>query len=150
MLACPIREVVCGLQELDSNHFRCVVTRFQKTPFTFRTTTRVHGGITLEGRVYGGVLVGQSTMAASRTVRPTQFMHNLHVNFVDAGELITLHVSSKASKRYFKGSTAEPIEYMIERLRDGLSTATRAVRATQRGRLLLYATISFVGARVRL
>ncbi|WP_024795630.1 acyl-CoA thioesterase [Tomitella biformata] len=76
-------------------------------------------------RVYGGQTLGQSLLAAGRTLERDHHPHSLHASFVHPGR-------------------AElPVEYHVERVRDGSSFTTRQVRAVQDGRTLLLATVSF-------
>lgn len=77
------------------------------------------------GRIFGGQLLGQSVMAASATVDPQRVAHSLHANFVQAG------------------NPAVPVQYRVERIRDGRSFSLRAVRAWQGDRLLMTETMSF-------
>jgi acyl-CoA thioesterase II len=65
------------------------------------------------GRVYGGQVLAQAIVAASRTVEAPRRIHSLHAYFLVGG------------------APAEPIRYEVERLRDGGSFATRRVTAVQ-------------------
>ena len=76
-------------------------------------------------RVYGGQVVAQALMAASRTVRPERLAHSLHAYFLRPGD------------------PAAPIIYRVERDRDGTSFATRRVVATQHGRPIFNLAASF-------
>ncbi len=75
-------------------------------------------------RVFGGQVLGQSLYAASTTVdgRPP---HSMHAMFLLPGDL---HL---------------PIEYLVERVRDGGTFSTRRVVATQEGRRLFVMSASF-------
>jgi acyl-CoA thioesterase-2 len=81
------------------------------------------------GRLFGGHVAAQALMAAGRTVEGvldgTQRAHSLHAYFLDAGAADT------------------PIDYAVERVRDGRSFATRSVRASQAGRAIFTVTCSF-------
>ena len=76
-------------------------------------------------RVYGGQVVAQALMAASRTVRADRLAHSLHAYFLRPGD------------------PAAPIVYRVERERDGTSFATRRVEAIQHGRPIFSLTASF-------
>jgi acyl-CoA thioesterase-2 len=76
------------------------------------------------GRLFGGQLVAQSMMAASATVADKP-PNSLHAYFVEAGV------------------PAQPLELIVDRVRDGRSMATRRVSVTQRGRTLVIAMVSF-------
>ena len=77
-------------------------------------------------RVFGGQLLAQSLLAGARTVRPDARAHSLHLYFLRAGE------------------PDRPIEFHVERVRDGRRFAVRAVRAVQDGRVLTTMTASFL------
>jgi acyl-CoA thioesterase-2 len=75
-------------------------------------------------RVFGGHVAAQALMAAGRTV-PGLPAHSLHAYFLRPGD------------------PKLPIEYAVERLRDGTSFSTRAVVARQKGEAILHAAASF-------
>ncbi len=76
-------------------------------------------------RVYGGQVVAQALMAASRTVRADRLAHSLHAYFLRPGD------------------PGAPIVYRVERERDGTSFATRRVTGVQHGRPIFTLTASF-------
>lgn len=76
-------------------------------------------------RVYGGQVIGQALVAASRTVSPNRSAHSLHAYFLRAGD------------------TTIPILYKVDRIRDGKSFTTRRVIAVQRGQAIFTMSISF-------
>ncbi|MEY3269335.1 MAG: hypothetical protein RL480_2095 [Pseudomonadota bacterium] len=76
-------------------------------------------------RVYGGQVVAQALMAASRTVEPGRLCHSLHSYFMRPGD------------------PAHPIVYRVERDRDGASFTTRRVIAIQKGRPIFNMAASF-------
>jgi acyl-CoA thioesterase-2 len=76
-------------------------------------------------RIYGGQALGQSLVAAGRTVPTDRSVHSLHAHFLRPG------------------SSDHPIDYHVERVRDGGSFTTRSVEAIQDGKLILVATASF-------
>lgn len=76
-------------------------------------------------RVYGGQVIGQALVAASRTVDEDRFAHSLHGYFLRAGD------------------TEVPILYRVNRIRDGASFSTREVQAIQKGRAIFSMLISF-------
>ena len=76
-------------------------------------------------RVYGGQVIGQALVAASRTVEEERHAHSLHGYFLRAGD------------------TSIPILYKVDRIRDGRSFTTRRVVAIQRGRPIFSMSISF-------
>lgn len=75
-------------------------------------------------RVYGGLVVAQSLVAAERTIEG-RVPHSMHCYFLLAGD------------------PAAPIVYEVERLRDGRSFATRRVVAIQHGRPIFTMACSF-------
>jgi len=76
-------------------------------------------------RVYGGQVIGQALVAASRTVEDERTAHSLHGYFLRPGEL------------------GVPILYKVDRIRDGKSFTTRRVLAIQHGQAIFTMSISF-------
>jgi acyl-CoA thioesterase-2 len=75
-------------------------------------------------RVFGGQVLAQALVAASRTTED-RAPHSLHAYFLLGGD------------------PKEPIVYEVERVRDGRSFTTRRVVARQRGEAIFVSTISF-------
>ena len=75
-------------------------------------------------RVFGGQVIGQALVAASRTVEGIT-AHSMHAYFVLAGD------------------PTVPIVYEVERTRDGKSFTTRSVKAIQHGRPIFIMMVSF-------
>ncbi len=77
-------------------------------------------------RVYGGQVIGQALVAASRTVEDVnRVAHSLHGYFLRPGD------------------TTIPILYSADRIRDGRSFNTRRVVAVQRGQAIFSMSVSF-------
>lgn len=76
-------------------------------------------------RVYGGQVLGQALVAASRTVEDDRPAHSLHAYFLIVGD------------------PGHPIIYEVERIRDGGSFTTRRVKAIQHGRPIFAMSVSF-------
>ncbi len=76
-------------------------------------------------RIYGGQVLAQSVVAASRTVEEDRPIHSMHGYFILPGDL-------KA-----------PVVYFVDRLRDGGSFTTRRVTAIQHGRAIFTMSASF-------
>jgi len=76
-------------------------------------------------RVYGGQVIGQALVAASKTVEESRHAHSLHGYFLRAGD------------------TSIPILYKVDRIRDGKSFTTRRVVAVQKGQPIFAMSISF-------
>ena len=95
------------LEEIEKNHYRATSPN--------------------EGwqRVYGGQVIGQALVAASRTVPEDRHAHSLHGYFLRPGD------------------TTIPILYTVDRIRDGRSFTTRRVVAIQHGRAIFNMSISF-------
>ena len=74
---------------------------------------------------YGGHFLGQATAAALATVDDDRFIHSLHAYFIRGGR------------------PGQPIEYAVERVRDGRSFCTRRVRASQDGKTAFELLASF-------
>ena len=77
------------------------------------------------GRVYGGQVLGQAVMAAGATMPPDRRMHSLHAYFVRPGD------------------TEMPIDYQVERVRDGGAFSVRRVVASQAGQPIFNLSSSF-------
>ncbi len=75
--------------------------------------------------VYGGQLLAQALMSAGATVEPGRAPHSLHAYFVRSGSAHT------------------PIDYRVERIRDGRSFSHRSVVAFQSGREIFRQMLSF-------
>jgi len=75
-------------------------------------------------RVFGGQVLGQALVAATRTVEGV-LPHSLHAYFLLAGDLTV------------------PIVYEVDRIRDGKSFSTRRVVAIQHGRAIFSMSVSF-------
>ena len=105
----PINQIIktLDLEEIEQNHYLATSPN--------------------EGwqRVYGGQVIGQALVAASRTVSPNRSAHSLHGYFLRAGD------------------TTIPILYKVDRIRDGKSFTTRRVVAVQRGQAIFTMSISF-------
>jgi acyl-CoA thioesterase-2 len=105
----PLQDLIAllDLEEIERNHYR--------------------GTSPNEGwqRVYGGQVLGQALVAASRTVDPDRHAHSLHGYFLRPGD-----------------ATA-PILYVVDRIRDGKSFTTRRVVAVQHGHAIFNMAISF-------
>jgi len=95
------------LEEIEMNHYRGISPQ--------------------EGwqRVYGGQVLGQALVAASRTVEEDRQAHSLHGYFLRPGDVKV------------------PILYKVDRIRDGRSFTTRRVVAVQRGKAIFSMSISF-------
>lgn len=76
-------------------------------------------------RVYGGQVIGQSLVAAQRTVDPSKRVHSLHCYFMRPGD------------------PKVPIIYEVDRIRDGGSFTTRRVVAIQHGHAIFSMSASF-------
>ena len=74
--------------------------------------------------VFGGQVVGQALVAATRTVEG-RFPHSLHAYFLLPGDM------------------AAPIVYEVDRIRDGRSFTARRVQAVQHGQPILSMIASF-------
>jgi acyl-CoA thioesterase-2 len=77
-------------------------------------------------RVYGGQVLGQALVAASRTVEDeSRVAHSMHAYFLRPGDMDL------------------PIVYEVDRIRDGRSFTTRRVVAIQKGRPIFNMAVSF-------
>ncbi|OUS06378.1 acyl-CoA thioesterase II [Rhodobacterales bacterium 52_120_T64] len=76
-------------------------------------------------RIFGGHVIAQSLMAACMTVPQDRPCHSLHAYFLRPG------------------NTSLPVEYEVERSRDGRGFSNRRVIAVQNGKQILNMTASF-------
>ncbi|MCW5698049.1 MAG: acyl-CoA thioesterase II [Bauldia sp.] len=76
-------------------------------------------------RVFGGQVIAQALVAATRTVAENREPHSLHAYFLREGDL------------------AIPILYEVERVRDGGSFSARTVKAIQHGEIIFTLAASF-------
>lgn len=77
------------------------------------------------GRVFGGQVIAQALLAAGRTVADDRLPHSLHGYFLRAGDV------------------TKPIDFAVERLRDGRSFSARRAHASQGNGPILAMTASF-------
>lgn len=75
-------------------------------------------------RVFGGQVIGQALVAATRTVEK-RAVHSLHAYFI------------------LPGDPKVPIIYQVDRIRDGGSFTTRGVKAIQHGRVIFSMSASY-------
>jgi acyl-CoA thioesterase-2 len=76
-------------------------------------------------RVFGGQVLAQALVAASRTAPKDRVVHSLHAYFLVGGRIDM------------------PIVYDVEAVRDGGSFSSRRVVARQNGRVIFYLSASF-------
>lgn len=76
-------------------------------------------------RVFGGQTIAQALVATQRTVEDTRLVHSLHAYFLLAGD------------------SSQPIEYVVDRIRDGGSFTTRRAVAYQKGKAIFTLSASF-------
>jgi acyl-CoA thioesterase-2 len=75
--------------------------------------------------LYGGQVLGQSVIAAYRTLPDDRRIHSFHSYFL------------------LPGDATKPVVYEVETVRDGRSFSARRVKAIQNGRTIFYMTASF-------
>lgn len=83
-----------------------------------RTTEDIFTGVSQSmpsGRVYGGQVLAQSVVAASRTLPPERTVHSMHGYFLRPGD------------------PADGITFSVDRIHDGRSFSTRRTQAFQSG-----------------
>ncbi|MFT8358203.1 acyl-CoA thioesterase [Bifidobacterium aquikefiri] len=96
-------------------------------PSEYRNHTYVNGESMYfpTGRVYGGQVIAQAVVAASKTVPEGRLPHSIHGYFVSAGDI------------------RQDILFDVENLRDGKSFSSRRVNATQAQGSILTSISSF-------
>ena len=77
------------------------------------------------GRVFGGQVLAQSLVAATRTVAAERIVHSMHAYFLRPGDV------------------AQPITFSVDRIHDGRSFSTRRTQAYQNGEPILSTILSF-------
>ncbi|SEL79520.1 acyl-CoA thioesterase [Streptacidiphilus jiangxiensis] len=85
-----------------------------------------HAGLPL--RAFGGQVAAQALTAAGRTVPEGRTVHSLHGYFLRAGD------------------TRRPLDYAVQRVRDGGSYLARQVSASQDGQIVFTLSASFKAA----
>lgn len=76
-------------------------------------------------RMFGGQVAAQALVAAGRTVDPERHVHSLHAYFLRPGD------------------PKVPVEYRVERMRDGRGFSVRRVLAHQHGKVTFAMSASF-------
>ena len=82
------------------------------------------------GAVFGGQVLGQALSAAGQTVSPDRWVHSVQGYFLQ------------------RGDASRPIDYVVERLREGRSFTTRRVIGLQQGRPIFHLSAGFQLAEV--
>ncbi|MGE5596336.1 MAG: acyl-CoA thioesterase [Hyphomicrobiales bacterium] len=77
-----------------------------------------------EGRLFGGLILAQAVMAAGRTATKGD-IHSLHAYFLRGGK------------------PAIPVDYQVERIREGRTFITRRVTAIQGGDVIFEASVGY-------
>lgn len=97
------------------------------TPSMYRNHMYVNGESLYfpTGRVYGGQVIAQAMMAASKTVSPSRLPNSIHGYFISAGDI------------------RQDLLFDVENLRDGRSFSARRVNVTQAQGSILTAIASF-------
>ena len=78
-----------------------------------------------QGRVFGGQVLAQSVVAATRTISPDRPIHSMHGYFLRPGDIEV------------------PITFAVDRIHDGRSFSTRRTQAYQHGVPILSTIASF-------
>ncbi|UOG11343.1 thioesterase family protein [Bifidobacterium longum subsp. infantis] len=96
-------------------------------PSAYRNHTYINGESMYfpTGRVYGGQVIAQSVIAASKTVVPSRLPHSVHGYFIAAGDI------------------RQDLLFDVENLRDGRSFSARRINVTQTEGSILTAIASF-------
>ena len=95
-----------------------MVEALDLTDMSARTTEDIFTGKTLpmpHGRIYGGQVLAQAIVAASRTLPDTRHVHSMHGYFLRAGD------------------ATNNVTLSVDRIHDGRSFSTRRVQAFQEG-----------------
>ncbi|GAA2526823.1 acyl-CoA thioesterase II [Microbacterium mitrae] len=101
-----------------SDPVAAMVEALDITDMSARTTEDIFTGKTLpmpHGRIYGGQVLAQAIVAASRTLPETRHVHSMHGYFLRPGDATTT------------------VTLSVDRIHDGRSFSTRRVQAFQEG-----------------
>lgn len=90
-------------------------------PDLYQTTHKNEGW----RQIYGGQVLAQALLSASRSVSPDRHVHSLHSYFLRPGII------------------DKPIQFKVDRVRDGRSFSMRRVTAIQNGKAILDLAASF-------
>jgi acyl-CoA thioesterase-2 len=104
------------------DHLLALLDLERLEPDTFRGYSPPAAG---RARVFGGQVASQALTAAARTVPAERSVHSLHAYFLRPGDPHT------------------PLNYSVDRLRDGGSFTTRRVLASQHGHTIFAMSASF-------
>jgi acyl-CoA thioesterase-2 len=110
-----------GTDDAETGSFLDLLTLERLGPDLFR-------GISHEGaplRAFGGQVAAHALVAATTTVDPGRPVHSLHSYFIRGGD------------------TTIPIEYHVDRIRDGKSFTTRRITAVQHDEAIFVLSASF-------
>lgn len=118
-------EMDAATEELDvDDGFMSRVLKLEELDTDLYMTPKSWKFIAARG-TYGGQIVAQALMAASKTVPPGLYLHSMHSYFLRAGD------------------PTLPTIYRVLRTRDGQSFSSRTVSAVQKGKPILTLQASF-------
>lgn len=119
--ASPAGETI-ALSTWDGRDVAALLSLRETAPGRF---TNPYARANANGAIFGGQLIGQALMAALRTVDARRTAHAFHGFFVRPG------------------SSLEPLDFAVERVRDGRSFSHRRVTVSQGQRAVFTAEVSF-------
>ncbi|KAF9647523.1 Thioesterase/thiol ester dehydrase-isomerase [Thelephora ganbajun] len=93
--------------------------------------------------VFGGLVISHAMVAATESVKPEFHLHVRHVAGSERSPANSLPAQSLHCYFILNASPATPIYYNVDRVRDGRSYVTRAVRAVQSGRVIFIMVCSY-------
>ncbi|MFG2650530.1 acyl-CoA thioesterase [Streptomyces sp. NPDC048436] len=104
---------------------RCTLSDLLVVEETGENRYRADVVVTEPFSLYGGQLAAQALLAAGLTVPERQLPHSLHAAYLRPGD------------------TTRPVDFEVERTRDGISFGARRVVARQHGRVVFTMSASF-------
>ncbi|EYC18315.1 hypothetical protein Y032_0028g1792 [Ancylostoma ceylanicum] len=110
--------------DLPQRLLDCFVKLERLNDDTFRSIHLLRGRKSFP-HIYGGQVVAHALKSATETVDSSLSPHSTHCYFVKAG------------------AVSEPVDFHVERIRNGRSFATRLVRAMQNNEILFTSQVSF-------
>ncbi|EYC18314.1 hypothetical protein Y032_0028g1792 [Ancylostoma ceylanicum] len=116
--------------DLPQRLLDCFVKLERLNDDTFRSIHLLRGRKSFP-HIYGGQVVAHALKSATETVDSSLSPHSTHCYFVKAG------------------AVSEPVDFHVERIRNGRSFATRLVRAMQNNEILFTSQVSFQNVRTK-
>lgn len=103
--------------------------------------------------VFGGQVIGQTLVAAGKTIKENWHVHSMHGYFLQKGNIFYCRSVSTVCIVFsflytfhfykFTGNEQKPILYQVDCVRDGKSFSARTVKAIQNGVVIFNGMVSY-------